>query len=431
MAPARDALVSAPDTTIRLERLGTRGEGIGYADGRTVAIPFGVPGDVFASITAEHASEGARLLTPSPERVAPFCPWFTRCGGCATQNTALSVQLRWKRDLVGSALAAAGLTTTIADCINAHGEGRRRATFHARRGADGHMAVGFMAARSHDLVAIDHCPLFAPDMADALAAARTIATTLAALGAPLDLAVTATQTGLDMDVRGTGPLPDAMHSALIAAAKRIGLARVSNHGRPVVTFRPPQLRIGDVDVVFPPAAFLQATHAGENALAALVVDAAKGRTRIADLYCGIGTFALRLAEGADVFAAESHAPAMEALLDAAHRTPGLRTVRGETRDLARRPLSRVELSAFDAVVFDPPRAGAIEQVEEIARSQVPLVIGVSCNPQTFARDAKMLVDGGYSFERVTPVDQFRHSAHVEMVGVFRRAKAKTKRKLLG
>ena len=423
--------MSAPDRTVRIERLGTRGEGIGHADGRTVAIPFGVPGDVFASITAEHASDGARLLALSPDRVSPFCPWFTRCGGCATQNTALPVQLRWKRDLVGSALAAAGLTATIADCVDAHGDGRRRATFHARRGADGHMAVGFMAARSHDLVAIDQCPLLAPDMVGALPAARTIATTLAALGAPLDIAVTATQTGLDMDVRGTGPLPDAMHAALIAAAKRIGLARISNHGRPIVTFRPPQLRIGNVEVVVPPGAFLQATQAGEDALAALVVGAAHGRKRVADLYSGIGTFALRLADNAEVFAAEANAPAMEALLTAAHHTPGRRTVRGETRDLARRPLSRVELSAFDAVVFDPPRAGAIEQVEEIARSQVPLVIGVSCNPQTFARDAKMLVDGGYALERITPVDQFRHSAHVEMVGVFRRAKAKPKRKLLG
>ncbi len=367
----------------------------------------------------------------SLERVTPFCPWFGRCGGCATQDIPLPTQWAWKREAIVQVLARVGIATAIEPCIDAHGAGRRRATFHARRGEDGRTVVGFMAARSHDLVAIDACPLLASDMADALPAARAIATTLAATGAPLDIVVTATSTGLDIDVRGTGPLPDALQSPSIATAQRVGIARLSNHGQPIVTFRQPRVRIGAADVDMPPGAFLQPTQAGEDALAKLVCNAVGDAKRVADLYSGIGTFVLRMAERAEVFAYETHAQAFDALCAAAGAAPTLRPVSGEARDLVRRPLSRVELKDFDAVVFDPPRAGAAEQVEELARSTVPLVVGVSCNPQTFARDAKMLVDGGYALERVTPVDQFRHSTHVELVGVFRRTKAKKKRKLLG
>ena len=162
-----------------------------------------------------------------------------------------------------------------------------------------------------------------------------------------------------------------------------------------------------------------------------MLDATRGAKRIADLFSGIGTFALRLARKAEVFAVEADPNAITSLRAAAGAATSLGAIRCEQRDLVRRPLSRDEISGFDAVIFDPPRSGAAEQAAEVARSQVPIVIGVSCNAQTFARDAKLLVDGGYMLQRVTPVDQFRHSAHVELVGVFRRAKQKKKRSLLG
>ena len=417
--------------TVRIEKLGQRGEGVALIDGRPAYIPYTVPGDAIeVSGAGDHAQLEA-LRTPSPDRVEPFCPYFTRCGGCATQSVALPVQLEWKRGLVVAALTHVGLEAPVEPCVDAHGEGRRRATFHARRGADGNVQVGFMAARSHDLVAVAHCPLFAPGLADAVPAARAIATVLAATGKPLDIAVTATQGGMDVDVRGSGPLEDALQGALIACGKRLDVAGVSNHGRPVVRFRAATIEIGSTPLDLPPGGFLQATQSGEDALAQLVLAPTAGAKRIADLFSGVGTFALRLAQRADVLAIETDAHAIAALRAAAGVAAGLRTLRSEARDLVRRPLSCAELDLFDAIVFDPPRAGAAEQVAELARSTVPLVVGVSCNPQTFARDAKTLVDGGYTLERVTPVDQFRHSAHVELVGVFRRAKAKKKRKLLG
>lgn len=414
---------------LTIERLGPRGEGIARGWDGPVRIPYAVPGDDIRAMVDGDEGRLTDLISASPDRVVPFCPYFETCGGCAVQSVAPDLQSRWKRDLVVAALEQAGLRVPVEPCIDAHGAGRRRAVFHARHGADGRMAVGYMAARSHDLVAIDHCPILEPGMEGAVPAARAIAAPLAGLGKPLDIAVTATLDGLDVDLRGAGPLDDALERKLARVAESLDLARVSNHGRIIVTYRPPRIAIGRALVVLPPGAFLQATARGEAVLASLVLEAAQGAKRVADLFSGVGAFALRLAERADVLAVEENEAALKACLAAAGA--GLRGVRGERRDLHRRPLAPDELNRFDAIVFDPPRAGAPDQSRALARSTVPLVVGVSCNAQTFARDAKVLVEGGYALERVTPVDQFRHSAHVELVGAFRRARAKKKRSLLG
>ncbi|HZD24921.1 MAG TPA: RNA methyltransferase, partial [Alphaproteobacteria bacterium] len=184
--------------------------------------------------------------------------------------------------------------------------------------------------------------------------------------------------------------------------------------------RPPLIELGGVPVTPPPGAFLQATAEGEAALVRLVSEACAGAGRIADLYAGIGTFSFALARAAPVYAAEQDAAAVAALVAARNGAAGLKQIEAEMRDLVRRPLGPGELARFDAVVFDPPRAGAARQVEELARSKVPLVVAVSCNPATFARDSRTLADGGYRLERVTPVDQFLWSAHVELVATFRR-----------
>jgi 23S rRNA (uracil1939-C5)-methyltransferase len=207
---------------------------------------------------------------------------------------------------------------------------------------------------------------------------------------------------------------------------------LSNHGRRLVERRLPQVRIGRALVHLPSGAFLQATEKGETALAELVTQAAVHSKRVADLFCGIGTFALRLAEQAEVFACDGDSAALDALMHASRATPNLRAVRTERRDLMRRPLSPEELAPFDAVVFDPPRAGAEAQAQALARSQVPLAIAVSCNAQTFARDAAILISGGYAPERIAPVDQFRQSPHIEIVGIFRRGatKGRARRSLL-
>lgn len=418
-----------------VERLGHRGEGVVPGP---VYVPYALPGD---AITADVEGERGRLVairTPSADRVAPFCPHFTVCGGCAVQALAPEPYAAWKRDIIVTALADAGVAseTGVTPLVDAHGEGRRRATFHARGERKGLRLVshvGFMQARAHAIVDIDHCPVLAPAMAGALPAARAVAKVLLDLDKPLDIVVTATGSGLDLDIRGCGPLRRDHTGALFAIAERLDLARIANHGVIVVEHRQPVLAMGNATVVPPPGAFLQATQAGEDTLAALVRDGLAGARHIADLFAGIGTFALRLAEAADVVAVDSDRAAIAALAKARRSGAHIHPLSGDVRDLMRRPLSRAECDAYDAVVFDPPRAGAPLQAAELAVSNVPAVAAVSCNAATFARDARTLVGGGYRLQTVTSVDQFRHSPHVEIVGIFRRRKPtrRPRRALLG
>ena len=416
---------------VSIGRLGQRGEGIARTGSGNVFIPYTMPGDTVSAEINGETGGLIEILAPSPDREAPFCPYYGTCGGCAIQGYREEAYRAWKRGLVVDALARAGIEAGVDPLIDAHGEGRRRATFHAPFEA-GKTRVGFMQARSHDLVAIDFCPLFAPSLDGAIAAARGIAGEFAEVRKPLDVLVTATSSGLDIDIRGAGHLDEKYTQKLIAAAERLDLARLTNHGHLLLERRPAQLRIGHAIVHLPPGAFLQATEKGETTLAMLVSEAAANSKHIADLFCGIGTFALRLAERADIRGVDGDQPALDALSQAARANASLRPITTERRDLMRRPLARDEFEQFDAVVFDPPRAGAEAQAQALAKSQVPLVIAVSCNAQTFARDAAILATGGYRPERITPVDQFRQSPHVEIVGIFRRpaTKGRARRSLL-
>ena len=407
---------------LRIERLGARGDGVGTCEDGPVFVAHALPGEL---VSAERNGERARLvevIEPSADRVAPYCPEVGRCGGCATQEYSQPAALVWKRDMLIEAFAREGLEAAalVAPAIDAHGAGRRRATFHARANSDGRIAVGFAEARSHAIAQIGACPLLAPSMAGALPAARAVSATLATAKKPLDLVVTATDTGLDLDSRGSGPVGEAMRLRLVRLAEQLDLARLSIHGDVVVAQRTPTIAIGRASVAPPPGGFLQATVTGEETLAALAREAVGKAKRVADLFCGVGAFALRLAERAEVFAADSEKPAIAALDAAARRAQGMKRVTAEARDLFRRPLTPQELSRFDAVVFDPPRAGAEAQARALGASKVRRVVAVSCNAATLARDAKILIAGGYRLVEATPVDQFRHSAHVEAVAVFDR-----------
>jgi 23S rRNA (uracil1939-C5)-methyltransferase len=327
----------------------------------------------------------------------------------------------------------AASSVEVAPLRAAWGAGRRRATFHARFDQRGGVRAGFMEARSHRIYPIDACPILAPEMAAAPAVAQELALCLKSLDKPLDLVVTGTNSGLDIDLRGCGKLDFALEQKLVAAAQRLDLARIANHGVIVIERRAPEISCGRASVSPPPGGFLQATAAGEEILTSLVGEALSGAKKCADLFSGSGAFALRLAEKAEVVCYESDAPALNAGLRAARACVGLRAVSGEVRDLFTRPLLPAELNQFDAVVFDPPRAGAEKQARELADSAVPRVAGVSCNPQTFGRDARILMGGGYELKSVTPVDQFLYSPHVELIGIFVKNAGKSvrKRRLLG
>jgi 23S rRNA (uracil1939-C5)-methyltransferase len=406
-----------------IARLGSRGDGIADTAAGTLYVPYALPGE-----TAEvepwpgHADRRhlIKVDIASPDRIAPICPHFGVCGGCALQHLTPARYRDWKRALVVAALTRAGLDAPVDDLIDAHGEGRRRAVFHARVSAHDVIEVGFAAQKAHHVVAIDRCPILAPGLSGAIEAAWAIAEVLAAARKPLDIQVTATDGGLDVDVRGSGPLTAAAMTALARVADRRNLARLTRHGEIVAQRVLPMVGIGRAQVVLPPGAFLQATAAGEANLARLVEAHCAGAGTVADLFCGVGPFGLRLAESARVTAADNDADAILALRRAAAGAKGLKPFAAQVRDLFRSPLVPTELKQFDAVVFDPPRQGAEAQARELAASIVPVVVAVSCNPTTFARDARILVDGGYRLARVTPVDQFLYSAHVEVVACFKR-----------
>jgi 23S rRNA (uracil1939-C5)-methyltransferase len=386
-------------------------------------VPYTLGGETVEVAEVPGHPDRRRLLAieiASPERVAPFCPHFGVCGGCAIQHWKADAYQAWKRDTVVETLKHAGLECEVAPLIDAHGLGRRRLTLHGRMGTHEVLRVGFAAANSHEIVPVDRCPILDPALSGALEAAWALTEAMIGNRKPLDIQITATMGGLDVDVRGSGPLPPAMIATLSGLAEQHRLARLTRHGELVLMRNPPAIVMGPAQVTLPPGSFLQATTAGEETLAALVIERCGRAKHIADLFCGVGPFALRLAEKARVAAFDSDASAVTALQKAAARTAGLKPVRAETRDLFRRPLVRDELREFDTVVFDPPRQGAQAQAQHLAASKVAVVIAVSCNVATFARDARILVDGGYRIENVTPVDQFRHTPHVELVARFLR-----------
>ncbi len=416
-------------STLTIERLSERGEGIARTDAGRIFVPYALAGEIVEAEVEGSRACLKRTLATSPDRIAPFCSYFARCGGCAVQTLAPEAYLRWKRDLVVEALRRAGLAPEVSELTDAHGEGRRRAVFHVRY-PGGRPAAGFMQTRSHEVVEISHCPLLAPAMVGALSAARAIANTLRSSARPLDIIVTLTQTGLDVDIRGHGPTGSVHTQALVEAALAHHLARLSNHGRVLISPRNPAVAIGKAWVEIPPGVFLQPTLAGEEALGSRVCTQAAGATRAADLFCGIGTFALRLAGFAKVDAFDCDGSALAALRKAAAGA-ALREVRTLQRDLFRQPLAPHELEAYDAVVFDPPRSGAEAQARAAAASSVPLIAAVSCNPKTFARDAAILCSGGYELVSVEPIDQFRYSPHVEIVAFFRRRPRARKKPVFG
>jgi 23S rRNA (uracil1939-C5)-methyltransferase len=406
-----------------IDHVGHRGDGVAFAGGESVYVPYTLGGEaVEAEPLAGHPDRRqlSRIERASAERIAPFCKYFGVCGGCAIQHWQVDAYRAWKRGIVVDTLAHTGIECEVDELVDAHGDGRRRITVHGRRGADGELRVGFAAANSHAIVRIDNCPILDPGLHGALDAARALAEVLKPTTKPLDIQITATDSGLDVDVRGSGPLPAKMIATLSKVAEQHRLARLTRHGELVLMRSAPTIGIGAAQVTLPPGSFLQATAAGEAALAALVSEQCKRAKHIADLFCGVGPFALRLAAYSKISAFDSDAGAVAALQKAATSTSGLKPVKAETRDLFRRPLMAQELRDFDAVVFDPPRQGAQTQAQQLAASKIPLVVAVSCNVTTFARDARILLDGGYRIESVTPVDQFRHTPHVELVTRFTR-----------
>ncbi len=387
-----------------IEHLNWRGEGVSG-------------GEVFRHVLAGERvdTETGEVLRPSAERIDAFCKYYERCGGCQLQHWQLEPYQAWKKNLITTALAKRGIEASPTEIIDAHGAGRRRVSLHVRK-KDGVAAAGFMAPRSHELIDIDVCPILTPALANATDIARKLGSKLG----DCDVALTATDNGLDVAVKVERKIAEEQLPKLAGLVAELNLLRLTVNGSLVATHGMPTIAMGKGLVHLPPGSFLQATKLGEETLAGLVL-AAIGRAKsVADLFCGIGPFALRIANTAKVMALDTDKAAIAGLAQAVRLTPGIKPLKTEVRDLMREPVVVSELKEFDAVVFDPPRAGAEAQARQLAKSAVKTVVAVSCDPASFARDAEILISGGYRLKTVTAVDQFKYTSHVETVGVFSR-----------
>jgi 23S rRNA (uracil1939-C5)-methyltransferase len=394
-----------------VERLGQKGDGLVRAGDIQLHVPKVLAGE---DIDLE-LGRLTRVVTPSPERIPPFCQHYDRCGGCKFQHWAEAPYQSWKRNLLVEALAAQNINTDVAALIDAHGAGRRRVSLHVRN-INGVWQSGFMEQKSHDLIALDQCPVLTPALKNATTVAAAFGPSLGAC----DVAVTAADNGLDVAVKAERQVVLRRLEALKAIVEEFGILRLSVNEDVHVAKAAPFMMFGKAQVPLPAQSFLQATALGEEVLAQLVTEATKPAKHVADLFCGAGPFALRIAEKAKVYAADSDKPAIASIQTALRNTQGLKPVDAQYRDLFREPLTPLELKTFDAVVLDPPRAGAEAQAKQLAKSQVKRVVMVSCDIANFARDASILTKGGYSLKTVTPVDQFKWTTHLEMVGVFTR-----------
>ncbi|MBB5571675.1 MULTISPECIES: class I SAM-dependent RNA methyltransferase [Rhizobium] len=407
--------------TVTIQKLGAQGDGIAQGTDGPIYVPFTLPGETIAIARVKSHGTLMSIATASPDRQEPHCRHFGpegvngACGGCTLQHYADQPYRAFKRQLVIDALRSKGLTPEVDDIIAAHPGERRRVVFAARK-TEKEMLIGFNQAESHHIVAIQECPIASAGIMSRLPAIRAVGAALAVSAEAFRISVLETLSGLDIAVDDIKKLSDKQRRSAIETVLTLrGIARVSLNGEILVEPMKPMVEFGGIQVSPPPGAFTQATKPAEEAMAELVAAHVGKAKRIADLFAGSGTFALRLARTGRVHAVEGEDKPLAALDHAARNTPGLKPVTTERRDLFRRPLMAQELKAYDAVVFDPPRAGAEFQSKELARSTVKKIVAVSCNPLTLARDLALLVESGYRITKVTPIDQFLWSSHVEVV----------------
>lgn len=401
---------------VTITRLGHQGDGI--AEG-PVFVPRTLPGEVVAGDVVAGRMDAPRIVTPSVLRVKPPCPHYRNCGGCAVQHARPDFVAEWKEGVIRQALVAQGIEAAFrAPHISALGT-RRRAGFSGRRLKKGAL-VGFHARGSDVITAVPDCLILHPDLIASLPLLEDLTARFGSRKTELGLALARSEAGLDLAVTDGKPLEGALRAELGAWAGQSGLARLAWEGEVIAQERPPLHRIGPAQVVPPPGAFLQATKDAEAALQAAVAEAVGDAGQIVDLFAGCGTFALPLSARAEVHAVEGDSAMLKALDQGWRGAQGLKRVSHEARDLFRNPILPEDLARYDAAVIDPPRAGAEAQSGALAASRVTRIAAVSCNPVTFARDAKLLIQGGFRLDWVQMVDQFRFSPHVELAAQFTR-----------
>ncbi|QFU10192.1 23S rRNA (uracil(1939)-C(5))-methyltransferase RlmD [Rhodobacteraceae bacterium THAF1] len=402
---------------VTIKRLGHRGDGI--ADG-PIYVAGALPDEVVEGDVQDGRMAAPTVVSASADRVHPDCPHYGTCGGCQVMHASDPFVGRWKIDVVRQALAAHDLPAPIKGIATSPPQSRRRAVLSGRRGKDG-AVVGFHGRRSDQIVGVPDCRVLHPDIIAAFPLLRDLTERLAPRGGEMSLTVTTSKNGLDIAITGAGAVAQKTATELVRIVSEAGIARLTVDGDTLLRAVDPAQTVAGVSMVPAPGAFLQATPHGESALIACVSRALGDAGHVVDLFAGCGTFALPISRRAQVHAAEGDKAMTDALLAAWRKGRGHRPLTAETRDLFSDPLTADELSRFDAAVIDPPRAGSEAQMHQIAASKLGRVAAVSCNPVTFARDAKVLTEAGFAMEWIRVVDQFRWSTHVELAAAFTRA----------
>lgn len=383
-------------------------------DGRTL-LPRVLPGE-----EVEVDRDGTvRIVTPSVDRVAAPCRHFKTCGGCAMQHASDAFVAEWKQEIVRKAVSAQGIQAEFRPIAISPAHSRRRAKLSGQRTKKG-VLLGFHAKGSDTIIGVPDCQLITPGLRAAFLALEALIMMAASRKSQVAFTVTETTVGPDIVVETEKELTPQLRVELAAFAQVHHVARLVWQDEVIVTMTPPAQDFGGVSVVPPAGAFLQATAHGEAVLRDAVIEVVGNAARVVDLFAGSGTFALPLSKNAEVHAVEGEADMIAALDRGWREGTGLKRVTSATRDLFRRPLEPDELSKFDAAVIDPPRAGAEAQIATLAESKIKRIAMVSCNPVTFARDAKVLIAAGYTLNWIQVVDQFRWSPHVEVVASFTR-----------
>lgn len=419
--------------TATVEAIGLKGDGLTHIDGKRVFVETAAAGDVAELELLSDTDEGTharivKLVTPSPDRTTPPCPHFEQCGGCSLQHLNAEAYLALKTRMVVEPLERRGIHKTLDGHFITPPHTRRRATLVARY-QSGKLVLGYHMRRSHTVVDVQTCTILHPALEAHLPALRHTLADLIAIGNSATVQLTHSPNGSDILLTlPTKHLTAPQRKALQQFAAAENLSRLSwtpeditEKPEALAVLKTPKQVFAGVEIIPQPAGFLQASIDAETFMTETLLKHLPKRAKtVADLFCGSGTFTFPLAKRAKVLAVESDSTALKTLQEGSKNAGMADRIKTEARNLFHEPLSTLELNQFDAVVFDPPRAGANAQAQQMAKSNVPLLLAISCNPQTFAKDAETLTRGGYKLDKLYMVDQFLWSTHVEVMAVFTR-----------
>ncbi len=410
------------ETKLKIETLGAGGDGVATSpEGVSVFVPLALPGEIVAVESLKGRSSLKRIIEPSADRRKPVCSHFAQCGGCALQHLRPQVYRDWKRDQLSTTLAARGLDVEVSPLVEGENAMRRRAVLSATRTKKS-VLIGYFKRASQEIVDIRQCPVLSDDIVGALPALRKLVRPLLSRKNIARLSILSTRGGLDIVIDDVEPAEQAAKRLqLVELCTDLPVARLTVAGEAIIEKDRPYIAFDGLKAISPPGGFLQASEVMQDRMIRHILaltGSIRDKGKALDLYSGMGTFSLPLARKFKVLAVEYDKPSLKALQQAIGFSDGLKPVEILERDLSIMPLSALELKGYDVVLFDPPRSGARAQVEELAKSDVSKLIAISCNPASFARDARILIDGGYKLISLTPFDQFLYSTHVELIGEF-------------